>query len=474
MTYRAEPRYFSAVPETDISAAHMAAEKMNIFLFPQGEQVASLLEAKNEDGTPLYPAAVIMMGRRATKTSSIQATLLGRCLTIPGYRIISTAQNGSMASQFLAELGSTLESTWPDENSRPFKFYKSNGNIRIVFENGSQWKCTKPLADGFRGSYADCILIDEAGELDPKTSEDLVAGALPVLATRPNAQIIITGTPPKVRDGILWDYLQAGRKGTDELGILDYSMRPDQDATDESLWWEIYPGLSSGLVKLSFLRKAFETQGLLSFSREFLCLDPVAASIRAIPEEDWLATQVENLLELPKDNYAVAFDIAQDGSSAAVAVAWYTSDGQPHVQVLQHKASFSWMPMYLGKLLTSQKGLEVGFDSIGNNLSVFQTIQRMKQVPKQGLRAMTMKEVSSGVALMTSHISDHALVHAKDPSLDTAAAEVAFRYVSDSRLFGRRQSSTDISPLIAASNALFLAAGKSHSGAYKKRQVILL
>lgn len=474
-TYAAVPRFLSPTPDgIDLTEAHKAAEAMGISLLPQGEQVARLLEAKDDDGLPMYPEVVIQMGRRATKTSSIQATLLGRCFSIPGYRIISTAQTGTLSQQFLAELGSQLEMAWPDEATRPFRFYKSNGSIRIVWDNGSQWRAVKPQASAFRGSAADCILFDEAGEYDAKTTEDLLAGAMPVLATRPQSQLIVTGTPPRTREGLLWQYLQAGRKGTEDLGILDYSMDPTQDATDEALWEAIYPGLSSGLVSLKFLRKALETQGLLSFSREFLCLDPVASSLRAIPEEDWLATQVPELLELPASNFSISFDVVQDGSAGAVAIAWYTEEGLPHVQILEHKAGYSWMPAYIGKLLTDNRGVEIGYDAIGNNLAVNQTLQRSPRVPKTGLRALTMKEVSAGVSLFTQHVSDHALVHAQDGSLDKAAEEVAFRYSGDSRLFGRRQSNADISPLVAASNALYIAAGKRHKGEHKRREAVLL
>lgn len=474
LSYSAVPRFHSPVPDSpDLTEAHKAAEAMGISLLPQGIQVAELLEAKNEDGTPLYPEVVIQMGRRATKTSSVQATLLGRCFSIPNYRIISTAQTGTLSQQFLAELGSQLEMAWPDEDTRPFRFYKSNGSIRIVWDNGSQWRAVKPQASAFRGSAADCILLDEAGEMDAKTTEDMLAGAMPVLATRPHAQLIVTGTPPKVREGLLWQYLQAGRKGTEDLGILDYSMDPTQDATDEAVWAAIYPGLSSGLVSIKFLRKALETQGLLSFSREFLCLDPVASSLRAIPEEDWLAGQVPDLLALPKDNYSISFDITQDGSAGAVAVAWYTEDGLPHVQILEHKAGMNWLPQYIGKILTDTRGIDVGFDSIGNNLAVFQTIQRMQKVPKSNLSALSMKDVATGVSLFMSHVTDRALVHAVDASLDKAVEEVSFRYSGDSRLWNRGRSQADISPLIAASNALHIATGKRHKAGRTRPAPIL-
>lgn len=475
MSYVATPRYISPIPDnTSITEAHKAAESMGISLLPQGEQVAGILEAKNEDGTPLYSEIVIQMGRRATKTSSIQATLLGRCFSIPGYRIISTAQTGTLSQQFLSELGSQLEAAYPDEATRPFRFYKSNGSIRIVWDNGSQWRAVKPQAAAFRGSYADCILMDEAGEYDGKTTEDLLAGAMPVLATRPHAQLIVTGTPPRTREGLLWQYLQAGRKGTEDLGILDYSMEPTQDATDEAVWHAVYPGLSSGLVSLKFLRKALETQGLLSFSREFLCLDPVASSLRAIPEEDWLAGQEADMLALPEANFSLSFEVSMDGGSAAVAIAWYTEDGIPCVQILEHRAGYQWLPKTVADLLTEYRGTDVVYDAIGNNLAVNQKIQSMPKVPKSNLRALTMKEVAGGVSTFTSAVADHALVHAKDASLDAAVEEVAFRYSGDSRLWSRGNSNADISPLVAASNALYIAAGKRQKTGYKPRGVMRL
>lgn len=471
--FTAVPRFHSPVPNSpDLTAAHEAAEKMGVSLLPQGIQVAELLEAKNDDGTPLFAECVIQMGRRATKTTSIQAVLLGRCLTIPGYRIISTAQSGTLAWQFMSELGSTLERAWPDEASRPFRFYRANGNVRIEFENGSVWRAVKPAADAFRGSAADCLLFDEAGEYDAKVTDDLLQGALPVMATRPNAQVIITGTPPRTRSGLLWDYLQAGRKGTEDLGILDYSMTPQDDATDEELWHRVYPGLASGLVKIGFLRKQLEVMGLLGFSREYLCLDPVASSMAAIDPDDWQATLTEDFPAIPP-GFTLSFDCAVDGSSAALACAFY-AEGRPHVQVLDYRSGISWLPNAVAKYLREHRGLTVSYDSVGHNVAVAQKLQSMQGVPTGNVGPMTMKDVAAGVSLFTTAVSDRALVHQKDRDLDAAVDGVTFRYVSDSRLWGRKHSSADVSPLVACSNALFKAAGKRQRNDRKARAMALV
>ena len=141
--------------------------------------------------------------------------------------------------------------------------------------------------------------------------------------------------------------------------------------------------------------------------------------------------------------------------------------------MLNYRAGFSWLPGEVARLLKEHRGLEVVFDSIGNNLAVFQTVQRMRTVPSAGLRPLTMKDSAGGVSLLTAAVADRALVHAPDRDLDAAVEGANFRYVNDSRLFGRRSSLEDVSPLVACANALFVAAGKRHKEPRRQRGPIL-
>ena len=78
------PATFSPVPDdTDISEATAGAEWMRKPLFPQGIQSAQVMSARNTAGLPLYEIVVVEQPRRSTKTTAVQATLLGRCLARP-------------------------------------------------------------------------------------------------------------------------------------------------------------------------------------------------------------------------------------------------------------------------------------------------------------------------------------------------------------------------------------------------------
>jgi hypothetical protein len=259
---------------------------------------------------------------------------------------------------------------------------------------------------------------------------------------------------------MLWKFLVEARAGKARYGIVDFSMAPEDDPTSEDVWYRVHAGLACGLTDIDVIRERFEGMSLASFMREYLCADPSASNLRAIDADDWDATQVAELLTLPTSGFSVAFDVAPDGSSAALGLAWYNADGQPCVQLLEHKAGYSWLPTSLAKLLKANKGLPVLYDRIGNNLAVVQELQRKRGIPQSGLESIGDKEVSAGVSILMSALSDRNLIHAKDASLDNAVEGANFRYVNDARLFGRRNSTEDVSPLVAISNALYHAAGQ--------------
>jgi hypothetical protein len=473
--FKAIPRYISPTPDdTSISAAYRGAKETGLDLKPQGEMVARVLEAKDEDGDFLYPEVVIQIPRRATKTTTISNVLIGRCFEIPGYQVVQTGQDGARARAAFNKMAAALEYAYPDEETRPFRYYRANGTERLMWDNGSVWWVVPPVARAFRGASAHVIWADEAGEYDSKITTELVEGAFPLMDTVDSPQIIISGTSPATREGLLWDYLVNGRKGTEGIGIVDFSMRPDDDPTDEEVWFRVHPGLASGLTNIKTIRKRFATMKLISFQREYLCADPVVANIAAIDPEDWEATKVEKMPPIPAGNFTVSFDCHPDGQSAALALAYYTEAGLPHIQMLDYRAGFSWLPAEIAKLLKQHRGLEVVFDSIGHNNAVFQTVQRMRGVPTQGLRPITMKDSSGGVSLLTGAIADRAIVHTEDRDLDAAVEGANFRFVNDSRLFGRRTSLEDVSPLVACGNALYIAAGKRLKEPRKRREAVLL
>lgn len=223
----ARPTYFSRVPRgTNIATAVYGAQLLGQQLAPQGEEIAALLNARTATGRRLYEQAVILMSRRTGKTSAIWADLIGDCATTPKRRVFVTAQDGTRIREFLRDeiMGPLSEHGFRDAlsnrmiNTRELgRLLKGNGGERIEFANGSLLRVVPPKPAIFRSKAADRIFIDEAGEADEGLGSILLAAVLPLMNTRPDPQIIISGTPgglgedgqPKLaRAGLLWDKYQ--------------------------------------------------------------------------------------------------------------------------------------------------------------------------------------------------------------------------------------------------------------------------
>lgn len=456
----ARPRFASKVPRaTDVSVAHLGAGMLGLPLLPQGERVAGLLEAMR-GGERMYKTAVVQMPRRATKTTSVWATILGRAATREGYRCVTTAQSGAIASRILlehAELmlrnGQAVESREARSGSDKPVLYRNGGREHLDFPNGSRVWVVPPDAGAVRSAAADDIVIDEAGEFDGDKGRDFLQGVLPLMDTRgPLAQLVIAGTPGRVRSGMFWEELESARRGEErETGVLDFSAADSDDPEDRAVWRRVHPGPSSGLTPMKVLERNFRKLGPVRFAMEYLCMWPFDATTSAIDLEKWAAAGVG--VEERPDRFGMAFDVARDGSSAAVCVAWRDADGVARVGVLEHRMGSSWVAGVVHRRAREWR-VPVRYDNIGTNHGPATEIARMRP---GGVRLVpgSMREAIAATQTLVSAVTDGRVRHFDQPSLTAAVEGAAWRQVEGGRLFGWRSSTSDITPLNAAAWALW-------------------
>ena len=474
---KATPRYLSPVPAgTDTSPAVKGYAMLGMELLPQGELVAGVLEATRPDGRPLYKDITVQIPRRSTKTTTIQAVLLGRCSDRKGYKVIQTAQDGTRASMVFMDMVRTMEMVDPREpKERDWKVFASTGREYIQWKNGSRWWVAPPKASSFRGLAADVLFFDEAGEYDLALTAELQAGALPVMDTRPMGQIIKAGTPGVSRDGLFWSSLEAARAAPEKYGIVDYSATDadvisEDDAGNPDLWYRVHPGLACGLTDLETIQQRWDTMDVPTFVREYLCVWPPDSTRSAFDPEAWKASAVAPVESPEGLPWALGYDVAIGASAAALAAAWFDADGHPHVQLLDHRAGAHWLPDELQKA-QAKHGVEIGYDNIGDNIAVAQAATRRQRFNAKALKALPLREVAAATATVAASLDQGTFTHGQDTALDAAVLNAVWRESNGSRLLGRKHGK-DISPLLAGIHALSAASTAKHRTRVRMPEVI--
>jgi len=471
----AEPTYASVVPDdVDISVAHRGAVMLGLPLFEQGERVARLLEARDGEGGALYQDVVIQMPRRATKTTSIWSVLIGRAATRDNYKCVTTAQSGTVASKILLEHANMLVANGHAVYSReaqqhPDKavLYRNGGRERIDFPNGSSIMVVPPDAGAVRSAAADDIVIDEGGEHVGEKSLEFLNAVRPLQDTRgPLAQLVVAGTPGKVRSGMFWDLLQEARDPQpdedgwlDEVGILDYSMRDDEDPEDREVWRRVHPGPSSlkpdgtVLTPMRVLEKRYHKMGAAWFSREYLCAWPVDAATGALDVAAWMAVGSEDFPEDRPVRSVIAFDSNKEQTATAVVEAWRNADGKACFELLAFRPGVSWASAFIHRV-AREANAPVVFDEIGGNVTIAQELRRKR--PGVKVVPLPMKHVGGAALLLAREVHDGNVEHYNQPDLNVAVESVSWRPMGrDARAFGHRPGKGEIMPAVAASFALW-------------------
>ena len=485
LTFEAHPRHMSdAPPDTDISAAILGADMMGLPLTPQGVYVAAMLEARSTEFDslsghyrPLFEECVVQLGRRSAKTTTIQMVLLGRCTLIDNYRVVSTAQDGTRASQFFMNMARAIEAKLRREKKTLAdlgikQLYKSQGREFIEWFNGSKWWVVKPEASAFRGEAADAMWFDEAGELNPEQSEDLVAGAFPLMDTRELGQIIISGTPGPVRAGVFWDSIQRGIKDPVAFGIVNFAALETDDVYDEAVWWATHPGLASGLTRIDKVRRNLEKLGPAKFAQEYLCVWSPDSTTAAISPEQW-ADALTEPVTFDGQDFDLTFDCHIHGLYASLTATWIDADGELHGQIMDYRPGTEWLTLECVKAQKKHPRVKFSYDAIGANSAVALSLQRVATFRAHALNPVTMKTVAAGASVLTNRLESRTVKVAASASMTKSAESVTWRYSGESRLFGRKNASVDVSGIVSLSIGAAVTTGRREQKPRERARAVI-
>lgn len=127
--------------------------------------------------------------RQSGKTETISHYALYKCLTNHKFTVLIIAPSERQSGE-LFNRARFLTNTTPDIQA----YLENSSQTELVFKNGSRLKSLPCGPDGttIRGFTADIIIIEEAGYVKDSIMNQVI---MPMIASKPNGQVIKIGTP---------------------------------------------------------------------------------------------------------------------------------------------------------------------------------------------------------------------------------------------------------------------------------------
>lgn len=439
--------------------------------------IADMLNAGRKFNAILEP-------RRTTKTTAVQALIMGRCSLREDYLVgwtMAKADGGQKTGErFRKDIVSHVERLYPDKNTRPFIVNTGKGTEHIRWPNGSYFNAYAPGNDAFTSGAYDIAWVDEAQDATPELTADMMTSIPPTLDGRVSPQMITSGTAPEYQKGnLLWHVLNMDRAGVIYHGI------PEETDPEELEGWEPsdahprarvrelielnHPGIGF-TTPLTDVRDNFEAMKATpgAFNTEYLGMPGSEGSASAIIHQpDWTASRKDATaatVTLPSV-ISLAIAIDPDGRWCSLVAAWKGKGRKRHIALLHHQATVEGFAKKV--VLTARKlKRQVVYDP-GRPTENVEADAIGKARPIVRTKAIVRSDIPRGAVLFMKTLKAGNLVHyAGNDPLDTAA-EIAVRRAfgtTGSWAFGRpderNHPEDDITPLEAAARALYALDGE--------------
>lgn len=410
-------------------------------------------EIDPETGLLYYETVVIVVPRQQGKTTLLEPTLVDRALRRPDIDVVYTAQDRQMSKRRLIDELADKRLARRPELAGSFKVRRSNGSESIRWSNGSQITTVANTDEAGHGLTLDLACLDEAFSHDDLT---VVTALEPTTITRPDPQVWVVSTVGDGSDGLLQHYQELGERSLSDpasrIAYFEWSATDDDDRDDPETWARCMPALGFTIDPDRIRgRRASLTPEV--FDRAYLCRRPSVEMSARFPTGSWdaCARSTETPLDLDPTSLVVAFDVAADRESTSIAVAGYSTTSR-RLGVVTHSipsvsvAAVDEISQLVGRLGPRRilADRRAGAGALIDALAI---------------RGVPIEEVSSSMLVTHCGSLYDAVVaqeveHDAQPALDAAARAAVSRPLGDSWAWDRRRSPVELSPLVAATNAV--------------------
>jgi phage terminase large subunit-like protein len=403
----------------------------------------------HDDGTWAfrYPTVVMSTPRQAGKTTLLEDVLGHRCMTMPDYRCWYTAQTQLAAVDVFNEWVTGLESRMPGR----WRFRHSAG------QNRAMWPATKsfirvfaPTPESLHSKQSDFVGLDEVWKWSLQEGGDLTQAVVPTQATRPRRQLWIVSTAGNENSQWLRSWVEKGRASLDDpasrIAYFEWSTPEDYELTDPVAWAQEFHPAYGFTQDAEGIRDAFAQMGEAEFRRAYMNRWPEHSS-------SWRASWgTAPGTPLPPDAPVVlAVDAPPHHRSAAIVAAGKIDDDLTGVEVVDYRPGVGWLADRLVQLHRKYRA-PVVIARTGPLGFLVEELQRAGV----NVVAATAGDYADAVSRFQTLVVAHRVAHTSDDLLNVAVHGVQ-ETNTERPTWRRRDTNTDISPLVAASLAVWKA-----------------
>jgi phage terminase large subunit-like protein len=334
-------------------------------------------------------------------------------------------------------------------NDTVSKIVNSHGEEGIEFKSGQRVLFLARSKSSGRGFTGDCVILDEAQILN----DDPVDAMLPTMSTRRHPQVWYAGTAGKP-DSVHFARVRnrALRGGDPALTYLEWSVDGDDyDPADPYCWARANPAMGIR-IREDYIAKEFAAMSESGFARERLSVGewPQDDANRVIPADVWHACG-EPAAPRPEMPVVFSLDVTPLRTSASIAVAGSRADGLVGLELADQRNGLEWV---LSRCVELDRTWQPDCWVVDKSGPAGTFIQPLEDA---GLTVVECSgyEVAQAAGTFYDMVLERGLRHTEDPRLAIAVAGAEKRPVGDAWAWGRKQSNCDISPLVAASFAVW-------------------
>ncbi len=422
---------------------------------PEQRMVLDQVFAFDRHGDSVAFESCVIAPRQNLKTAVAKMCALGWLFLTEQRLVVWSAHEFRTAQEAFRDMTELIESS-PDLDREVKAIYRGNGDEAVELLNGCRLIFKARTKGGGRGLTGDKVVLDEAFALRPVH----MGALLPTLAARPDPQVLYGSSAGMVDSDVLRGIRDRGRAGTDKrlayfewgdpnpgsctLEGCEHALRtPGCALDDRNRWIAANPAFGRRITEDSLVafRQALPPE---EFAREFLGWWDEPAEAGDFDVDQWLALESD---AAPTGELSLAVDVGPNQAWSSIVAC-----GGGVLEVVERRRGAGWLPERLAELAARHPVAEFGLDPAGPIGALLPELER-EGLP---LKLLDGKDTIRACGAFIAAINEQTLHHRGEPELLAAIGGASRRAVGDGWKWSRKDSTVDISPLVASTYAHWL------------------